>query len=574
MTGNPPLPKLADGSLDISNIQFRTACPTDISECREIEKASYPSDEAASKNDLQYRQHHAAPYFQCAYLEIDEDQQYLVGFICSTRCHVFVEETMSTHQSDGPLLAIHSVVVRSEFRRQGLASKMLKFYLASVKHQINSMPKEHAIHKLVLLSKKHLLSFYVDCGFSVLGVSPITHGKEPWYHLELNVDDTILVDPVAVSPEGRECYVVDSFAASSTPGTGNPAAVVILPSGTDSVKLQAWMQIVAAEFNLSETAFCWPREQASQASSSSAGEQQNTNSNRELHWNIRYFSPKVEVPLCGHATLASAAILYQTRKPFLNSKIVFHASENELTMELAKPNTTSNTLLNNNTIVNEEEEEKGSQTNMDPHTIQQQEPCASVLTTKISMEFPAKPAQELQTREDQVTVRNMLESAFLCPLDTLFLGISDIGDVLVELTPASFRDIGYDVEKLNIKALLEWDGYYRGVIVCCSCDNTKKVVETTTTDATNGAPVAPAVSPLQPDFLSRFFGPKAGIDEDPVTGSAHCVLGPYFSTKLGKEMVIGKQTSERGGIVECWVSPEKVILTGTAVTTMSGTLYL
>jgi predicted PhzF superfamily epimerase YddE/YHI9 len=106
------------------------------------------------------------------------------------------------------------------------------------------------------------------------------------------------------------------------------------------------------------------------------------------------------------------------------------------------------------------------------------------------------------------------------------------------------------------------------------------VVETTTTNtdtANNGAPMVPVLKtqqPLQPDFLSRFFAPKAGMDEDPVTGSAHCVLGPYFASKLGKEMVIGKQTSERGGIVECWVSPEKVILTGTAVTTMSGTLYL
>jgi hypothetical protein len=262
-------------------------------------------------------------------------------------------------------------------------------------------------------------------------------------------------------------------------------------------------------------------------------------------------------------------------------------------MELAKPIATggAGTNTNNTTatsIVNEEEmqPEKGLPTtlttdmdNMKQHSQQEAQPPksnVSVLTTKISMEFPALPAKELQTREDQVTVRNMLESAFLCPLDTIFLGISDIGDVLVELTPASFQDIGYDLDKLNIKALLEWDGYYRGVIVCCACNN-NKVVETTNTDTTNsGAPMVPVVKtqPLQPDFLSRFFAPKAGMDEDPVTGSAHCVLGPYFASKLGKEMVIGKQTSERGGIVECWVSPEKVILTGTAVTTMSGTLYL
>ncbi len=123
----------------------------------------------------------------------------------------------------------------------------------------------------------------------------------------------------------------------------------------------------------------------------------------------------------------------------------------------------------------------------------------------------------------------------------------------------AFHDIGY--EKLNFKAVMEWDGYYRGVIVCCSCppsDNGEK----------NGDDSG------SPDFLSRFFGPKAGINEDPVTGTAHCVLGPYFSQKLKSEKVVGKQTSERGGIVECLVTGEKVRLTGTAVTTISGTLWL
>jgi predicted PhzF superfamily epimerase YddE/YHI9 len=76
------------------------------------------------------------------------------------------------------------------------------------------------------------------------------------------------------------------------------------------------------------------------------------------------------------------------------------------------------------------------------------------------------------------------------------------------------------------------------------------------------------------DFLSRFFAPKTGIDEDPVTGSAHCTLAPYWSTKLGKERVVGHQTSSRGGVVECVMAQgECVDLTGIAVTAVSGKLY-
>ena len=83
--------------------------------------------------------------------------------------------------------------------------------------------------------------------------------------------------------------------------------------------------------------------------------------------------------------------------------------------------------------------------------------------------------------------------------------------------------------------------------------------------------------PIKVDFLSRFFAPKAGIDEDPVTGSAHCALAPYFCAKLGRTKVVGKQMSRRGGIVECEMVEEDascVKLTGTAVTTMSGTLWI
>lgn len=81
---------------------------------------------------------------------------------------------------------------------------------------------------------------------------------------------------------------------------------------------------------------------------------------------------------------------------------------------------------------------------------------------------------------------------------------------------------------------------------------------------------------LKADFLSRFFGPKVGIDEDPVTGSAHCSLGPYFAEKLNKKMVVGRQMSLRSGIVKCEVSPDNgtVKLSGTAITTMTGKLVM
>jgi predicted PhzF superfamily epimerase YddE/YHI9 len=219
--------------------------------------------------------------------------------------------------------------------------------------------------------------------------------------------------------------------------------------------------------------------------------------------------------------LASAAVLYQTL-PDHKSQTVFHAREDQLIMELA----------------------------MDDDTPSTSSSSSSSNITKISMDFPLKPPRELTTPEEQSAVQTMLESAFsnvdLEP--PLYAGISDTGDVLIELTPKTFQSLGYK-GSINYQAFLEWDGYTRGVIVCCICEDESS------------------------DFLSRFFGPKAGINEDPVTGSAHCVLGPYFAQKLDKKRLIGKQPSERGGIVECLVTPKTIRLTGPAVTTMSGTLW-
>jgi len=523
----------------LSHMRFAMVRPVDIPRCVQIEKASYPPKEAASKSSLQYRQHHAAPYFRCAILcpdpvvgmdstahksshhhHNDDDDQEVIGFICATRCHEFVHESMSTHHSEGPLLAIHSVVISEEYRRQGVATAMLKDYVEVMR----SIPDD-GVQKMVLLSKKDLLSFYVDCGFSVVKPSPIVHGADQWYELELDLSTH--------KTTGMPYFVIDSFANVDAPGSGNPAAVVIMQSSDidpNNPETLDWMLVVAKEFNLSETAFVWQHEEHKQG--------------RELHWYIRYFTPKVEVDLCGHATLAAAGVLYRTLsvKNTNDTVLVFHAKQDMLTTQLPPGGLRS---------------------------------VKKRPATKIAMKFPAKAPKEITDADDVTAIQKMLWEAVKVPSDViLFIGLSDIGDVFVELTPDAFDSIGY--EGIQYNALLEWDGYSRGVVVCCATRGPEKMEGTDeTASAGTAGSLLTGEDAESLDFLSRFFGPKAGISEDPATGSAHCSLGPYYSKKLGKDRVIGKQMSERGGIVECLVDGESsVTIIGVAVQTMTGNLLL
>lgn len=505
---------LSDTEADdfLSKMHFRMVRPVDIPRVVEIEKASYPPTEAASKSDLQYRQHHAAPYFRCAVIGTEEESQEVIGYICSTRCHEFEHESMSTHHSEGPLLAIHSVVVTEDYRRKGVATAMLKDYI----NVMRDMPND-GVQKLVLLAKRHLLSFYVDCGFSVVKPSAIVHGPDQWYDLELDLS--------AHKVTGFPYCVVDAFANVDVPGSGNPAAVVIMQGPVDPTneETQNWMLVVSKEFNLSETAFVWPFEEPKQG--------------KELHWNIRYFTPKMEIGLCGHATLAAAGILYRTLsvKNTIDTVLVFHAKEVLLEAQLPS----------------------GGLRSMKKRP-----------TTKIAMKFPAKPPKEITETEHVEKVHKILWEAFKVPSDVvLFTGMSEIGDVFVELTPEAFAAIGYD--NIQYGAFLEWDGYQRGFVVTCCAPPLDETEEDTSENASaNGETSQPL------DFLSRFFAPKAGINEDPATGSAHCSLGPYYSRKFGKEKVTGKQMSERGGVLECHIDESFVTLIGTTVQTMSGSLLL
>lgn len=185
----------------------------DVARCHEIEAASYPADDAASLEALTYRQEHAPEYFQLCTVAAsaegggghgDEEEEetagaaasIIVGFVCGTRCNDFTEESMATqHDPHGRLLAIHSVVVDDAYRGRGVATAMLQHYVETIvqsqQQQQQQSEEEEArtpsIQSIVLLAKKNLLSFYVNCGFQVNRPSPIVHGKELWYELERKV---------------------------------------------------------------------------------------------------------------------------------------------------------------------------------------------------------------------------------------------------------------------------------------------------------------------------------------------------------------------------------------------------
>ena len=365
--------------------------------------------------------------------------------------------------------------------------------------------------------------------------SAIVHGNEQWYDLELDVEASKRKDYPA-------CFTVDAFADPSTAGTGNSAGVVVLDQEADSL----WMQTVAQEFNLSETAFVWPKASSSSSSPSptltdntaeneeTVKRRSSTSNIKESQYCIRYFTPTVEVPLCGHATLAAASILYRTGKCIVDHTAVFFAREDMLRAVAMSP--------------------------------------AADRTIVISMTFPTKPVNVEISNEDKAAVHAMLAAALAIDKHSiLYLGLSEgLGDLFVEVTYDCFSQISY---QLNTSALLKWDGYSRGVIVCCQESGIHMMDSASSGDASSTSPQAPP----KVDFLSRFFAPKAGIDEDPVTGLAHCALAPYFCAKLDKKTVIGKQMSRRGGVVECEMldsDDQFVKITGTAVTTMSGTLWI
>jgi PhzF family phenazine biosynthesis protein len=255
---------------------------------------------------------------------------------------------------------------------------------------------------------------------------------------------------------------VDAF--TNRPFAGNPAAVCVLPAPAP----EEWMRNVAREMNLSETAFLAPRDGGFQ---------------------LRWFTPAVEVDLCGHATVAGAHVLWEDGHLPPGQQARFH--------------TRSGLLL------------------------------ADRRGDWIELDFPAKPIAPAEAPAELLPALGLVRAAFVG---------KNAFDYLVEVdSEATLRALAPNHSTLRKVPV-------RGVIV-----------------------TAPPATP-EFDFVSRFFAPASGIDEDPVTGSAHCALAPYWGQRLGKTSMIAFQASARGGVVRTRLEGDRVILGGQAVTVMTAEL--
>jgi len=258
---------------------------------------------------------------------------------------------------------------------------------------------------------------------------------------------------------------VDAF--TDKPFTGNPAAVVLL----DAMPTDEWMTAVARETNLSDTAFVIKERSV------------------DADFRLRWFTPVMEVELCGHATLASAHCLFEDGA---SSPIRFATRSGALTVSM-RPD--------------------GS----------------------LAMDFPACPPSEIEAR---TAAAGALGSA------VEWTGRTDDGFFFLALLAdeRSVRDLSPDliaVSKLDASA----------VIVTSAADPGQEF-----------------------DFVSRLFAPNAGIPEDPVTGSSHTVLAPFWARRLGRTTLVGVQASWRPGLVGVTVSDARVVITGRAVTVVDGVL--
>lgn len=259
-------------------------------------------------------------------------------------------------------------------------------------------------------------------------------------------------------------FIIDAF--SFGPLTGNQAAVCIL----DEPKGDEWLQQVAAEFNYSETAFLWHRE--------------------NNHWQLRWFTPSCEVKLCGHATLASA-----------------HALVRE--MGIAEPEFLFSTL--SGTL------------------------SAKANAESITLTFPKIQCEYLS----KIYLHELgFDELGLNALDTYRAGEDFLIHIASEDEVKNYAPDFATIARLAI----------RGLIVTAASTNPER------------------------DFVSRFFAPAVGINEDPVTGSAHCSLGVFWERQLGKSALRAEQLSTRGGIIDVTVNETSVDLTGRCFTFAKGRL--
>jgi PhzF family phenazine biosynthesis protein len=254
-------------------------------------------------------------------------------------------------------------------------------------------------------------------------------------------------------------YQVDAF--TDVPFRGNPAGVCIL----EEEKSDQWMIELAREMNLSETAYLYKQNDT---------------------YPLRWFTPKKEVALCGHATLASAHILWEEKIEPESGKITFETKNGKL--------------------------------------------YAYKDGDIIKMDFPARLVKSI---DDNAVLNGLFD---IMPINSAVYEADDGNVYLLEVVSENVvKQLEPDFQGLIAQGA-------RGVIVTSKSNDPKY------------------------DFISRYFAPKVGVNEDPVTGSAHCCLAPYWGKKLGKIEMVGFQASERSGVVMCEWKDDRVVLGGKAVT--------
>ena len=265
-------------------------------------------------------------------------------------------------------------------------------------------------------------------------------------------------------PTETPIWTVDAF--TNEPFRGNPAAVCVTDTPIDTARCQR----IAAEMNLSETAFVVPHAE---------------------RFALRWFTPTREVPICGHATLASAHVLFETGHLAPDATAIFDTQSGALT--------------------------------------------AQRRDGWIALDFPRFDA----TPEEAPA--SLLDRLGVAPVACVRLPDDAIGEPMWILELASEDSVR--------AAAPDFAGPWPGSV----------------------AITAPAKA-SGIDFVSRFFAPTAGIDEDPVTGAAHCALAPYWARRLDRREFVALQASPRTGVVRITLGDERVSLRGQAVTTLRGTL--
>jgi len=260
-------------------------------------------------------------------------------------------------------------------------------------------------------------------------------------------------------------YQVDAF--TSQPFKGNPAAVCLL----DSPRPDNWMQAIATEMNLSETAFLL-----------SEGDRSG--------WHLRWFTPAIEVDLCGHATLASARVLFERSPELRSGPLIFNTRSGELR--------------------------------------------AHWVDGVVDLDFPAMSPEPLEVE-------------------------SDVSDILgFQPVAAAYHGSYFLFEAADAAAIRA----AKPDFVALAESQTPEVIITAQSDMEDF------------DFISRFFAPQLGINEDPVTGSAHCLLTPYWAAKLDKSQLSAYQASTRGGVLQVCLEGDRVRIAGEATIIFKAELWV